>query len=375
MKKVKIARSTFSIIMLIGLLFFIFIFSQFHTPNENHNYQWNSEIENKTASEPDLIESDNKQKGAHVFEITDTTDFQALVQNNIEWVTLVTWGYQNDYDSPIITHYNTTDSLKILQHNSKLRKKLEQVHDAGFKVFFKPHLWINNPTNRTRRSDILPTNEHDWELWKKSYRKFILGCAKIAEETNVEMFCIGTELTKLTAEKPAFWKELIQDIRSVYSGQLTYAANWYKEFEKIAFWDQLDFVGIQAYFPLVKNKYPTVHQISRGWNKYLTVLESIHKKYHRKIIFTEMGYKSTADSAIEPWKWLEYSNSSNNLYSVETQANCYKAFFNTVWNKKWFAGVHIWQFRSDHKGHDGKIDLNFTPQGKPAENIIAAGFE
>ena len=374
MKNANISPSTFSVIIPIGLLF-LFIFLKINRINEIFDYQWNSEIESKTECRQDSMEVDDMQRGAHVFGIRDTTNFQALIRNNIEWVTLVTWGYQNDYDSPIVTHHNTSDSLQLLRHTSSLLKRIESVRNAGFKVFFKPHLWINNPSNRERRSDIYPTNEANWELWKKSYRNFILDCAKTAEQTNVEMFCIGTELSKLTTEKPVYWKNLIQEVRNIYSGKITYAANWYNEFEEITFWDELDFVGIQAYFPLVKNKYPTVKQISRGWNKYFPAIESIHKKYNRKILFTEMGYKSTANSAIEPWRWLEHGADQDKHFSTETQSNCYEAFFNTVWKKEWFAGVHIWQLRSNYVERPGKNNLDFTPQGKPAENIIAKGFK
>ena len=104
-------------------------------------------------------------------------------------------------------------------------------------------------------------------------------------------------------------------------------------------------------------------------------MELIHEKFHKKILFTEMGYKSTADSAIKPWQWIENYADHKDLVSYETQANCYKAFFKEVWNKEWFAGVHIWQLRSDYVENNGKINLNFTPQGKPAEGIIAKGFE
>ena len=88
-----------------------------------------------------------------------------------------------------------------------------------------------------------------------------------------------------------------------------------------------------------------------------------------------MGYKSTADSAIDPWEWIDYPSNLDKSYSTKTQANCYEAFFNTVWKKEWFAGVHIWQLRSDNVEDSGKNNLDFTPQGKPAENIIAKGFE
>ena len=134
-------------------------------------------------------------------------------------------------------------------------------------------------------------------------------------------------------------------------------------------------IGIQAYFPLVTNEYPSVQQISKGWKKYLPTLKAFHKKYDRKILFTELGYKSTADSAIKPWQWIEHSSIDSSSISMETQANCYKAFFKTVWKKRWFAGVHIWQLRGSPSRNNEQTILDFTPQGKPAENVIAKGFK
>ncbi len=47
----------------------------------------------------------------------------------------------------------------------------------------------------------------------------------------------------------AQWYQLIETIRGEYSGQLTYAAN-FDNYHNIAFWDKLDFIGINAYFQL-----------------------------------------------------------------------------------------------------------------------------
>ena len=152
------------------------------------------------------------------------------------------------------------------------------------------------------RSDIYPTTAEGMETWKASYRDFILRYAIIAEQANAEQFCIGTELTRISLEQPNFWIDLIKEVRTIYAGKITYAANWYEEFENITFWDKLDYVGVQAYFPLTKNKNPTVKEISNGWNQYFPTFKSIYKKFNRPILFTEMGYKSTAGSAVKPWE-------------------------------------------------------------------------
>ena len=357
-----------------GLLLLL-AFTQWNSFRKLLDFIPQSKAKNITCSIVKAPISSHKQKGAHVFGIRDsTTNFQALIQKNIKWITLVPWGFQDNYDSPVVSHHNG-DSIYIIKSDSSWVNRIKLVRAAGFKVFIKPHVWLDSPTKGKWRSDIFPNDDKNWALWKQSYSNFIYRYATIAEQTNAEMFCIGTEFTRLSVEKPIFWKNLIQEVRKIYSGKITYAANWYHEFEKITFWNDLDFIGIQAYFPLVKNKYPSVEEISKGWNKYLPIIESIHQKYQRKVLFTEMGYKSTADSAITPWEWMDNPYDLSKSFSAKTQANCYQAFFNTVWKKDWFAGVHIWQLRGDYVKHTKKYNRDFTPQGKPAAAIITEGFK
>ena len=315
-----------------------------------------------------------KQKGAHVFGRLDSINLQPFIKNKYNWITLVPFSGQNDVDSSTLV-YHRRNRLDVVRRDSIWRTQIATAHAMGFKVFLKPHIWIHSPKEGKWRSDIFPTSEANWDIWKKEYRDFILLYAKIAQETNVELFCIGTELSRLSVEKPEFWITLIKDIRKIYSGELTYAANWMNEFEQIPFWNDLDYIGIQAYFPLTKNKYPSIEQISEGWQKHLPSMEQIHERFNKKIIFTEMGYKSTADSAIKPWQWIENYADHKDLVSYETQANCYQAFFNEVWDKEWFQGVHIWQLRSHYTGATRRSDLDFTPQGKPAEAVISKEFE
>ena len=348
----------------------IFLFSQCTTINGNDN----STTESQSTYLLNANDSAPKQKGAHIFGHLDSTNLQPFIQNNIDWITLVPYASQKDYDSPSVIYFRK-DSLANIRRDSMYKSQIALAHSYGFKVFLKPHIWLHENTDGKWRSDIYPSTEDNWQQWKKDYREYILLYAKVAEKNKVDLFCIGTELTRLSIEKPDYWLALIKEIRTIYSGKITYAANWYKEYENITFWNELDYIGIQAYFPLTKNNYPNVEQISKGWNKYLPKIASISKKYNRKVLFTEMGYKSTSDSAIEPWAWIEYEGNQDRSLSYETQANCYQAFFNSVWEKDWFAGVHIWQMRSEYKKGRGYTDVDFTPQGKPAALIIAKGFE
>lgn len=317
---------------------------------------------------------ENKQRGGHVFGRLDTANVQMLKEHNYDWITLVPFADQEDYDSPDLRYY-WGDRTSLIQRDSMYHDQIHIAHAAGLKVFLKPHIWMHDASAGKWRSDIYPSSEENWLIWQQHYQEFIMSYAKIAADNDVELFCIGTELSRLSVEKPEFWTSLIKEVRKVYKGKLTYAANWYEEYEHIVFWKELDFIGVQAYFPLVDNHEPTVAQLSKAWSRYIPTLENLSRTYDRQVLFTEMGYKSTTDSAIRPWEWIEYPINTNKIYSSETQANCYQAFFDTLWNNDWLAGVHIWQLRSDFDPNKEINNLDFTPQGKPAEAVIAKGFE
>ena len=346
----------------IGLL--LFVAWNYIVPDSNIASEKNSKI---------AIQ--DKQRGAHVFGIVDSTDLNPLKENNIEWITLVSWGFQDDVHDSYVSHHDG-DSLNIQRHNDHWIKRIKQVRKAGFKVFFKPHLWIQNSDDGKWRSDIDHKSVEDWEQWKTSYTNFILRYASVAEKSGAEMYCIGIEFTQLAIDKPDFWIDLIKQVRRVYSGKLVYAANWYKEYEKVTFWKELDFIGIQAYFPLTKKEYPSIKELGKGWNKHLPSLKTTFDSFNRPIIFTEIGYRSIANGAIKPWEWIENTPKDDTLFSPETQANCYQAFFNNIWSQDWFAGVHFWQMRTDYTDrHTEYIKLDFTPQGKPAEQILSKGYQ
>ncbi len=316
-----------------------------------------------------------KQRGAHVFGHLDSLNIQDLKKNNIEWLTFVPYGSQKDYNTTDLT-YHRHDAMYQLRIDSMWRSKIEVAHQAGLKVFLKPHIWLYQPSDSKWRSDIFFDSSTKWKIWSEAYRDFILRYAKLAEDNHIEMYCIGTELTRITLEKPTFWTDLIAEVKKVYSGKLTYAANWYEEYEKITFWDQLDFIGIQAYFPLTKSKNPTLENLSKGWNRFLPTLQQTSQRFNRPILFTELGYKSTSDSAITPWEWIEFGKDYKDKLSLETQSHCYVSFFENVWDHSWFAGAHLWQMRSnlENENHHESIKFDFTPQNKPAMDIITKGF-
>lgn len=109
----------------------------------------------------------------------------------------------------------------------------------------KPQIWISRGVYTGK---INPTSQHSWKVFKASYRKFILHFAQVAEQHDIPLYCIGTELPSVVKREEEFWRELILELRAIYKGELVYAENW-DQYQAVPFWDALDYIGINAYFP------------------------------------------------------------------------------------------------------------------------------
>ena len=281
------------------------------------------------------------------------------------------------------------ESDRGIQHTAELARA------SGVKTMLKPHIWMRSDEGKWR-SDIEMESEEDWDIWFKSYGDWIMHYAELAEKCQIESLCIGTELHFTTVNHPDRWRKIIADIRSVYNGELTYAANWYKEFEEIEFWDELDFIGVQAYFPLCKGEKPDKKELKDSWSRHKKTLSKIAKRFDKKIVFTEIGYKNTLDSAKEPWTWPQRIDEEVET-SDEMQIICYEALFESVWHEKWFDGMFIWKWfhtthrytnfdkyfterferrqkRAKDKGWKLGPPVNFTPQRGKALDVLSSWY-
>lgn len=160
------------------------------------------------------------------------------------------------------------------------------------------------------------------------------------------------------------------DIRKIYKGKLTYAANW-NEYNRTPFWDTLDFIGIDAYFPVDDKASPTMEAIKKGWQKHKSEMRNASIRYKKPILFTEFGYRSIDFAGRAPWTVDRVDKQVN----LEAQAILTQALFEEFWDEDWFAGGFVWKWFHKHETVGGKDDNRFTPQNKPAEAIIRTFYK
>ncbi|MBT8313834.1 MAG: glycoside hydrolase TIM-barrel-like domain-containing protein, partial [Maribacter sp.] len=265
------------------------------------------------------------------------------------------FGFIREINSPDIIF--DTERQWFGETKSGAKQYIEMLHKNGVEVMLKPQIWIwRGEFTGTLKMDT----ESDWKALEVSYEKFILAYAELARETNTSILCIGSELVQFVKNRPIFWKNIIKKIRTVYNGKLTYAANW-DEYPRTTFWEDLDFIGIDAYFPLSDKRTPSVAELKNGWKKHKDRMIALSMEKDKPIIFTEYGYRSMDYTAKKPW----LVDRNDEKVNLEGQVNAKKAIFEEFWNEDWFAGGYVWKWFIHHDQAGGGNDNRFTPQNKP----------
>ena len=223
-----------------------------------------------------------------------------LVQNNVEWIAQTPFGWQSGINNPAI-RLNRGASWWG-ERNRGIRETTRMARKYGIKTLLKPHVWLSRAEGKWR-GDIAMDSEAEWKAWFESYTTFIIHYAKLTQELGIESLCMGMELHRAAVERDADWRNVICDVRAVYTGKLVYGANWFEEFEQILFWDELDYIGVQAYFPLTDRVNPNREELVEGWKPHIEAIERIQARYNKPVLITEVGYHSSVDAAVEPWTW------------------------------------------------------------------------
>lgn len=273
------------------------------------------------------------------------------------WVAIIPYAFSRQNEPTV---YFDEDRQWWGERTEGARELISMSGQCGQQVMLKPHIWLG----REWIGDFNLDSDEKWQAWRKSYEDYILNYAQVAQEMCVPLFCIGTEIKISAINDPGYWRDLIAKVRSVYGGKLTYAANW-DSYDKISFWGDLDYIGIDAYFPLVHEPHPDPAEIEKAWVQIKDKMKGLSAEVGRPVLFTEYGYQSVNGAAGNHW---EVNKSLENL-NMELQAMAYECMFKMLWEEEWFAGGFLWKWHlRDAIG--GLRDPHFTPQGKPAEEVI-----
>ncbi|HEY8668622.1 MAG TPA: hypothetical protein VIL86_18390 [Tepidisphaeraceae bacterium] len=260
------------------------------------------------------------------------------------WVALNNFAYMENVNQPAV-RFGGDGSMGA----KDITQCVQDAHAAGLKVLLKPHLWAREFWNGSKwHGDIAMTSEEDWEKWFENYGAYILYTAKIAADAKAEAVCIGVEYEG-TSQQAGRWRKLIAAVRKIYTGHLTYAAT-FREYEKITWWDAVDCIGIDAYFPVAKSESAPEAELRAGWDEVYAALGTFSKKWSKPICFLELGYTQDTKAGKEPWSYAVKQADAEyqaRLFKVAAEEERKHDFMRGLFVWKWFTSTD-WQRMEGH---------------------------
>ena len=282
-------------------------------------------------------------------------------------------------------------------------KAIKSAEALGLSVTLKPQLVTNDPqyAQYTSGSWINLVNPNltisNPDAFFASYKAYILKWAALAEQDHAGVLSIGNEMVAATKpEYTHYWNDIIDSVRQVYHGQLTYSAllplmtnSTSNEVTQIGFWNKLDFAGFDVYPSLSKGADPTVSQLDAAWHAntvfgnpqdYVSFVDAMAQHVGKPVVFTETGLPSFAGASDrETSSDGTIGSTTNNTLSARTddaeQASWWQAFFQTWANDKpgWLQGVYV--YNNDPGQLGAYADQNYNIIGKSASGVVSAWFD
>ena len=236
---------------------------------------------------------------------------------------------------------------------------IEYAHSRGLRVALKPTVNCKNGTWRAHINffDFDVPCEPKWCNWFRSYTAFQLHYAEIAEKTGCEMFIAGCEMVQ-TERREEEWRKLIADIRTVYSGLVSYNTDKYQE-DHVKWWDAVDVISSSGYYPL------------GDWENQLDRIEKVVKHFNKPFFFAECGCMSTEGSNAVPNDW-----NVKGAVDMQGQADWYNEMFSTCAKRDWVEGFALWDWRGfQYTEEESKTDTGYDVYLKPAEKVVSEFYK
>ncbi len=238
-----------------------------------------------------------------------------------------------------------------------LVRPIREAHAQGMKILIKPHLaYWGSPF--AWRGEIEFDAEQAWQRFFADYERWIVKLARACRAADA--FAVGTELDR-TVHREARWRAIIDRVRAATPAPLTYAANW-TDYRRVPFWDAVDAIGIQAYFPLAERAAPSRQQLRDGWARLMTGLRAYSVARGRHIVFTELGYNRSHQAPVRPWE-----AHSDGADAEAIQLACLATALEAIEREPRVVGAFLWKWFPGEYGRRG----NFRVDAPAVRALIA----
>lgn len=250
-----------------------------------------------------------------------------------------------------------------------VRAGIDDARANGLRVMLKPHV---DCYSGGWRAAITPD-----DAWFAAYTAMMMKYARLAAETGVEMLCIGVEYARATQPQHAQgWEVLIDSLRTVFPGRLTYAANWAPAFDMakaeldyITFWRRLDYIGIDFYGSMTTGEVaapPSYGDAYARMSARAARIGAVARRTGRKVVLTEVGIQSVRGALAAPYDYAR-GNAPGAVPDSYVQELYYRAVLDAFGRENWCAGFFWWNWESIPTATRA---TNYTAEGKPAAALL-----
>jgi hypothetical protein len=297
---------------------------------------------------------------------TSAAAFREARRLGANWVSLTPFGRVWDLRP---TGVSLTFEQPFELNREAVARAVGQAHAEGLRVLLVPHLWVESGEWRAL---IDPGDDDAWLRWQRAYRAFLLTWADVARRSQADMLSVGVELRNwvTTTRAPSF-AEIIRDVRRVYPGLLTYAANW-DDVEQTVILGELDVIGINAFYPLAESEHATLEQLLQGGRRVAERVRTLSAAWDKPVLFTEFGYTTRADPALRPWEWPDHMQDV--VVDELAQADAYRGLLAPLLDEPDFMGLFVWRLYADPNDMSQEAEWGFSPRGKLAELVLRDAF-
>lgn len=261
---------------------------------------------------------------------------------------------------PVVVEQDTIHSTTInwrdesVLGDEEVLNMVAYAKSIGLEVVFKPMLNVSDGTWRAHINffDHDVPCEPKWSDWFEAYTEFIVHYAKLAEESQSDMFVIGCEMVN-TDRREQEWRELIKEVRKYYSGPITYNCDKYQE-NHVSWWDAVDVISSSAYYPI------------NTWDEQLPRIEKVVKEHNKPFFFCEAGCPSREGSKLLPNDW-----ELKGQIDLSEQEDWYRNMFKHTSQEPWIQGFGLWDWKALlYPIEKAEEDTDYALYGKPAEQIV-----
>jgi hypothetical protein len=282
------------------------------------------------------------------------------------WVSLTPFGRVWDLAPSGV---DLTFEAPFEDNRAAVLRAIEQAHARGLRVLLVPHLWVETGGWRAL---IDPGTDEGWARWADSYRRFLLAWADVAREGHVDMLSVGVELRSwVTTPRARSFLPIVDEVRGVYPGLLTYSANW-DDAEYTVIWDALDLIGINAFYPLAEHEGAGPQELVVGGHQVAARIGDLARAWRRPVVLTEIGYTTREDPAVRPWEWPDGMKGVR--VDERAQAEAYAGILTPMLDAPWCVGVFVWRVYADPDDVSQEAEWGFSPRGKLAELVLRDAF-